>query len=136
MMYSDSKATKIIDIIKSKKTSAYILYGIAISMVIDIFLTYYILTSIIGSSEKNLTAYYFMDVFGILPGMIILSTLTMILLILLGITLEVLIPVILRKEKEDCIYISNGIWIAVLLFVFIKSFMAIVNNMWVLLNSF
>ncbi len=124
------------NLIKSKKTPVLIIFGITISMVIDIFLTYYILTSIIGSSEKNLIAYYFMDMFGILPGMIILSIFTMILLILLGITLDIFIPIILKKEKADCTYLSNGIWIAVLFFVFTKSLMAVLNNLLVLLNSF
>jgi hypothetical protein len=122
--------------VKSEKTPRLILYAISIAMLIDISLTDYILTSIVGSNERNPAAYFFIRTFGIIPGLLILSLLSIIFLIMFGMILKGLVPKIVKNEKVDCLLVSNGIWIFILLFVLIQSFKGIVNNLLILLVSF
>ena len=111
----------IIDKVISENTSIVLLWGYAITAVIDIILTYYLLTYVVGTWETNQTADLFQKTFGIIPGLIILTIIILISLLILDKIFHFVSEI--SKSK-----ILLGIWNVLLLFIFFKSFLAILNN--------
>lgn len=65
------------------KVSHYIIYGYVITVVIDILLTYYLLTYIKGLIEINPIAFLFQEMFGNISGLIILTILFLLIFVLI-----------------------------------------------------
>lgn len=112
---------KIIDKVISENTSTLLLWGYAITAVIDIILTYYLLTFVVGTWETNHTADLFQKKFGIIPGLIILTIIILISLLILDKIIQFISEI--SKSKNPI-----GIWNVLLVYIFIKSFLAMVNN--------
>jgi len=120
------------------KVSHYIIYGYAITAVIDILLTYYLLTYIKGLIEINPIAFLFQEMFGKIPGLIILT----IIFLLIFVLIEYCSKKYYFKKYEEVRQLSHVelvflvIWNIILFGIFSKSFYIIWHNVEVLIYNF
>ncbi len=126
---------KIIELINSKKTTKYLFYGFAFTLLLDIITTAYELTFIKKIHERNPIAYYLIQNFEIVPGLMISVLIELIFWALLYIGLEKYISKLSKKE-ESRLNISNASGTIVLLIAFVFHIKGVVNNLRVLFASF
>ncbi len=119
---------KIIDIIKSEKTTRRLIYWFAFSVMLDVIITIYELTFMEGIREKNPLANHLIQKFGIIPGLLTSVGVEISFFASFYILLKKLLPgiPIYRGNWET---ILDGLWIVILLMAFILHFKAIVNNL-------
>ncbi len=91
---------KIIEFINSKKTIKYLFYGFAFTLLLDVITTAYELTFIKEIREKNPIAYYLIQNFEIVPGLIISVLIELIFWALLYIGLKKYLPKISKREEN------------------------------------
>lgn len=120
------------------KVSHYIIYGYAITAVIDILLTYYLLTYIKGLIEINPIAFLFQEMFGKIPGLIILT----IIFLLIFVLIEYCSKKYYFKKYEEVRQLSHVelvflvIWNIILFGIFSKSFYIVWHNVEILIHNF
>ncbi len=126
---------KTIELINSKKTIKYLFYGLAFTLLLDVITTAYELTFIKEIREKNPIAYYLIQNFEIVPGLMISVLIELIFWASLYIGLKKYLPKISKKE-ENRLSISNASGIIVLFVAFVFHIKGVVNNLRVLFASF
>jgi len=126
---------KIIELINSKKAIKYTFYGFAFTLTFDVITTVYELTFIKQTHEKNPIAYYLIQHFQIVPGLMISVLIELIFWVLLYIGLKKHLLIISKKE-ENRLNIPNASGIIVLFIAFAFHIKGVVNNLQVLFASF
>ncbi|CAG0988924.1 hypothetical protein METP3_02525 [Methanosarcinales archaeon] len=126
---------KIIELINSKKAIKYIFYGFAFTLTFDVISTAYELTFIKETREKNPIAYYLIQNFEIVPGLMISVLIELIFWVLLYFGLKKYLLKISKKENNR-LNIPNASGIIVLLIAFVFHIKGGVNNLRVLFALF
>ncbi len=125
---------KITGLINSKKTIKYLFYGLSFTLAFDIMTTVYELTFIKETREKNPIAYYLIQNFEIVPGLMISVIIEFIFWVLFYIGLK---TTLLEISKNDTrLNIANASGIMVLFIAFVFHIKGVVNNMRVLFALF
>ena len=120
------------------KVSHYVIYGYAITAVIDILLTYYLLTYVKGLIEINTIAFLFQEMFGSISGLIILT----ILFLLIFVLIEYRFKKFDLKKYEEIRQLSHVelvflvIWNIILFGVFSTNIYSIWHNVDILVYNF
>jgi len=120
-----------IEIIKTEKTTRFLLYSVSFAMLFDVLITIYELTFIQGIRERNPIAIYLIQELGVFPGMII-SVIAEIVIFASFFVLLKLLPLEIHqngKETHVIVILANWLWLVFLLFAFISHFKAIINNL-------
>jgi len=125
---------KIIELFNSKKAFKYFLYCFAFTLMLDIITTAFELTFIKGTREKNPIAYYLIQNFEIVPGLMISVLIELIFWVLLYIGLKTHLLIMSIKVKNE-LDIPNTSGIIVLLIAFVFHIKGVVNNLKVLFAS-
>lgn len=118
---------KIKEIINWEKTPKLLLYLLAITMIIDILLTYYLLTSNPRLDEGNWLAREFKNIFGIILGLAIYSIIIIAFLLFVGRFLKYLSQK-MKNKKIDFVY--NVVWIFCILYILYNQLKAVVHNLY------
>jgi len=126
---------KIIEVVNSKKAIKYLFYGFAFTLTFDIITTVYALTFIKQTHEKNPIAYYLIQNFEIVPGLMISVLIELIFWVLLYIGLKKNLLKI-SKQENNRLNISNASGIIILLIAFVSHIKGGVNNVRVLFSLF
>ncbi|NJD51740.1 MAG: hypothetical protein FIB07_02620 [Candidatus Methanoperedens sp.] len=125
---------KIIELFNSRKTIKYLSYWFAFTLTLDVITTAFELTFIRGTREKNPIAYYLIQNFEIVPGLMISVLIELIFWVLLYIGLKTHLLIISIKI-ENKLDIPNTSGIIVLLIAFVFHIKGVVNNLKVLFAS-
>ena len=122
---------KIITLVNSGRPLRYLLYGFGFILALDFITTALELIFIKGTREKNPAAYYLIQEFGIIPGLIISVLVELVFWALIYAGLKKNLHRLLKKG-DGGLNISNASGMVVLVIAFIFHFKGLINNLGVL----